>query len=67
MTNDVHNALIQTAMPPPKDGETPAVMKIAGVLVDLLVDISLEVHGPFVGRKVLLCPGVESTLWNVDC
>ena len=57
MTADVPNAFIQTNMPEPKDGEEPVIMKITGVLVDLLVEMAPEVYGPYVvyenGRKVL--------------
>ena len=44
-------------MPEVKDGEERVIMKITGVLVDLLVEIAPEVYGPYVvfenGRKVL--------------
>ena len=36
MSADVPNAFIQTPMPERKDGEERVVMKITGVLVDLL-------------------------------
>ena len=57
MTADVPNAFIQTAMPEPKEGEERVMMKITGVLVDLLVQMAPEIYGPYVvfenGRKVL--------------
>jgi len=57
MTADIPNAFIQAELPPPKEGEDGVVMKITGVLVDLLVDMSPEIYGPYVvlekGRKVL--------------
>ena len=57
MTADVPNAFIQTQMPEPKEGEERIFMKITGVLVDLLVQMSPKVYGPFVvfenGKKVL--------------
>ena len=34
---DVPNALIQTNMPPKKDGEERVILKILGVLVDVLL------------------------------
>ena len=57
MTADIPNAFIQAELPPPKKGEDGVVMKITGVLVDLLVDMSPEIYGPYVvfekGHKVL--------------
>jgi hypothetical protein len=57
MTADVPNAFIQTTMPDPKEGEDRIIMKITGVLVDLLVETAPEVYGPYVvfenGKKVL--------------
>ena len=56
MSADVPNAFIQTSMPPPKEGQARVIMKITGVLVDLLVQIAPETYGPYVvfenGRKV---------------
>jgi hypothetical protein len=48
MTCDIPNAFIQTELPNIKDGDERVIMKITGVLVDLLVDISPEVYGPYV-------------------
>ena len=57
MTADVPNAFIQTPMPEVKPGEERVMMKITGVLVDMLVQLSLEVYGPYVvfenGQKVI--------------
>ena len=57
MTADVPNAFIQTHMPPPEEGEDRVIMKITGVLVDMLVQLSPDTYGPYVvyekGRKVL--------------
>jgi len=57
MSADVPNAFIQTVMPDVKDGEDRVIMKITGVLVDLLVQLAPEVYGPHVvyenGKKVL--------------
>ena len=54
MTCDIPSAFIQTPMP---DGHEKVLMKITGVLVDLLVQMSPEVYGPFVvmerGKRVL--------------
>lgn len=54
MTADVPNAFIQTDMP---EGEEHVIMKITGVLVDMLVQMAPETYGPYVvfenGKKVL--------------
>jgi hypothetical protein len=55
MTADVPNAFfIQTDMP---EGEERVIMKITGVLVDMLVQMAPETYGPYVvfknGKKVL--------------
>ena len=48
MSCDIPNAFIQTKLPNIKEGDERVIMKITGVLVDLLVDISPEVYGPYV-------------------
>jgi hypothetical protein len=57
MTADIPNAFIQADLDPLKDGEARAIMKITGVLVDLLVKITPELYGPFVmlekGKRVI--------------
>ena len=57
MTADVPNAFIQAPMPEVKPNEDRVMMKITGVLVDMLVQLCPEVYGPFVvfenGRKLL--------------
>jgi hypothetical protein len=57
MTCDIPNAFIQVDMPNPKPGEDRIIMKITGVLVDMLVQLDPELYGPYVvyekGRKVL--------------
>ena len=57
MCNDVPNAFIQTSLPQPKSGEARVIMKITGVLVDMLVQLNPEVYGKYVvfenGRKVV--------------
>jgi hypothetical protein len=54
MTADVPNAFIQTDMP---EGKEHVIMKITGVLVDMLVQMAPETYGPYVvfenGKKVL--------------
>ncbi len=57
MSADVPNAFIQAFLPDIKDGEERVIMKITGVLVDLLVEMEPETYGPYVvyenGQKVL--------------
>eukprot|EP00980_Cylindrotheca_fusiformis_P010264 scaffold2279_cov88-Cylindrotheca_fusiformis.AAC.1 len=57
MTADVPNAFIQTQMPEQKEGEDRVIMKITGVLVDLLVDLDPHTYKNFVvfenGKKVV--------------
>ncbi len=48
MSADIPNAFSQTKLPTTKKGDERVIMKITGVLVDLLVDISPEVYGPYV-------------------
>ena len=54
---DVPNAFIQTKMPEVKEGEERVMMKITGVLVDMLIQLDPQLYGPHVGyekeRKVL--------------
>ena len=54
MTNDAPNAFIQAHVP---EGKERIIMKITGVLVDMLVEIAPETYGPYVvfenGKKVL--------------
>jgi hypothetical protein len=45
MTADVPNAFIQTDMP---EGKERVIMKITGVLVDMLVQMAPETYGPYV-------------------
>ena len=57
MSADIPNAFIQALMPIVADGEERVIMKITGVLVDMLVEIAPETYGPYVvfedGRKTL--------------
>lgn len=54
---DTPNAFAQTAMPEKEAGEERVTMKIAGVPVDMLINIDPELCGPHVacekGRKAL--------------
>jgi hypothetical protein len=47
MTRDIPNAFIQALMPEVKDGDERVMMKITGVLVDMLVELNPEVYGPY--------------------
>jgi len=57
MCADLPNAFIQAEMPPPKEGEERIIMKITGVLVDMLVQLSPETYGKSIvyekNRKVV--------------
>ena len=44
MAADVPNAFIQTAMPEVKEGEERVMMKITGVLVDMLVRLDPQLY-----------------------
>jgi Reverse transcriptase (RNA-dependent DNA polymerase) len=69
MTCDIPNAFIQ-ALLPKKDpaGEDRVVMKITGVLVDMLVDINTELYGPAVvleNRKKVLYIEVLKAIYGM--
>ena len=57
MTADVPNAFIQTKMPEMKKGDERVIMKITGVLVDLMVELAPDIYRPYVvtegGKRVL--------------
>jgi hypothetical protein len=57
MSADIPNAFIQAHLPATEDGDERVIMKITGVLVDLLVSIDPTKYGPFVvtekGTKTL--------------
>eukprot|EP00978_Attheya_sp_CCMP212_P000843 scaffold1766_cov39-Attheya_sp.AAC.3 len=57
MTCDIPNAFIQALMPETKTGDERVMMKITGVLVDMLVELNPQLYGPYVvyekTRKVL--------------
>jgi hypothetical protein len=48
MTCNIPNAFIQAYLPKKEPGEDRVVMKITGVLVDMLVNINPELYGPAV-------------------
>ena len=57
MTYDIPNAFIQSHMPKTSPGDERVVMKITGMLVDLLVQFSPNMYGSHVvlkkGKKVI--------------
>ena len=57
MCADIPNAFIQAEMPDISDGKERVTMKITGVLVDMLVQLSPKIYGPYVvfekQRKVI--------------
>jgi hypothetical protein len=57
MSSDIPNAFIQASMAATKKGERRVIMKITGILLDLLVSLDPELYGPHVvyedGKKVL--------------
>ena len=46
MTCDIPNAFIQALMPEVEEGDGRVMMKITGVLVDMLVELNPELYGP---------------------
>jgi hypothetical protein len=48
MTCGIPNVFIQALMPEVKDGDERVMMKITGVLVDMLVELNPELYGPYV-------------------
>jgi len=57
MTADIPNAFIQASLENLKDGDEKVIMKVTGMLTDLLIKVAPDVYSPFVvyenGRKVL--------------
>jgi hypothetical protein len=48
MACTIPNAFIQALMLEVKDGDERVMMKITGVLVDMLVELNPELYGPYV-------------------
>jgi hypothetical protein len=48
MTCNIPNAFIQAGMPEVEPGDERVMMKISGVLVDMLVEINTQLYGPHV-------------------
>ena len=57
MTVDIPNTFIQTEMPEREEGEEWVIMKITGVLVEMMVQLNPDKYGPCVvfekGKKVV--------------
>jgi hypothetical protein len=53
MTCDIPNAFIQALLPKKDPGEDRVIMKITGVLVNMVVDINPELYGPAERRLIL--------------
>ena len=57
MSTDLPNAFVQTHLPKDEDGTARIIMKITGVLVDILTEMAPEIYAGYVvyenGRKVL--------------
>ena len=68
MCADIPNAFIQAEMPNISDGEERVTMKITGVLVDMLVQLSPKIYGPYVvfekQRKVIYVQVLEGDIRN---
>jgi hypothetical protein len=68
MTCDIPNAFIQALLPKKDPGEDRVVMKITGVLVNMLVDINPELYGPAVvleNRKKVLYIEVLKAIYGM--
>jgi hypothetical protein len=68
MTCDLLNAFIQALLPKKDPGEDRVVMKITGVLVNMLVNINPELYGPAVvleNRKKVLYVEVLKAIYGM--
>jgi hypothetical protein len=68
MTCDIPNAFIQALLPKKDPGKDRVVMKITGVLVDMLVNINPELFGPAVvleNRKKVLYVEVLTAIYGM--
>jgi hypothetical protein len=67
-TCDIPNAFIQAYLPKKEPGEDRVVLKITGVLVDMLVEINPELYGPAVvleNRKTVLYVEVLKAIYSM--
>ena len=51
LTADIPNAFVQTDMPEPDPGEERVIMKVEGVLAEMLVEIAPETYSEFLVRN----------------
>jgi hypothetical protein len=68
MTCDKPNAFIQALLPKKDPGDDRVIMKITGVLVDMLVDINPELYRPAVvlgNRKKVLYVKVLKAIYGM--
>ena len=69
MTCDIPNAFIQASMPAIDNGGEKVMMKMTGILLELLLELAPETYGPYVvfenGKKGSLPPSFESPVWHV--
>jgi hypothetical protein len=68
MTCDIPNTFIQAYLPKKEPGEDRAVMKITGVLVNMLVDINPELYSPAIvleNRKKVLYIEVLKAIYGM--
>ena len=65
---DVPNALIHTRMPPKKNGEEKVIMKITGVLVEILLELDSETcsnHVVFENKKKVIYGVVLKSIYGM--
>ena len=68
MTCDIPNAFIQAEMPEVKQGEERVMMKITGVLVDLLIEVDSSTFGPkvvFENKKKIIYVRVLKAIYGM--
>jgi hypothetical protein len=68
ITCDIPNTFIQAFLPKKEPGEDRVVMKITGVLVNMLVNISPELYGPVIvleNRKKVLYVEVLKAIYSM--
>jgi hypothetical protein len=57
MTADIPNTFIQTLRPELEEGQERAIMKLKGVVLEILVELAPDLYGPYVvledGKRVL--------------
>jgi len=68
MSADTPNAFVQTELPKRHGNEDRVIMKITGVLVDMMVKLNPQLYGNFVvteeNRKVIYVIVLKGIIWN---